>query len=654
MNRPLLIRALRLQGAGGQFEYRFDTEDGDVRPVAVVAGPMRTGKSSLLGFIDWCLGDSKHPDHPHFSTLTMAMLEVDLNGKRRVIARRLFDEKSSVQLHSCGLSDLRAPHAVAKHPVSLPSDPESLSAVLVQACGLDGSVVRRRPSAADSETNSLSYRNLSWLSYLPSRRLNDHVLLNEDRPQDKMHQYRQTLDLAFGVSDDALNQVAARLSAAKARVSSLDSQITAVERFLGNQFEENRNLEDERTQSETRITELEGRLSEIDRDIRAADSFPEELRQRAAEASEHAAEIGRRVRDRRGLLKRLAPLRHQYVEELRKLNFVQEAGQILDPLPVVRCPVCSSALEAPGISHGSCELCGQSPKPDGDDTTLDLSAEVRSIESRLRELTAYIAEIEDEATQLESEMQTAKTSESTAQAAIDKAAKAAVTPFLAERDSISTDLADARASLARLLASAVQQEALTDLQDERRRAEAEAQDFEAESTQLASERPSREAVIEAVGKRFESLLSEAAFPDLHEARVDENYAPMINERHYSAETSTGAQTLISVCWQLAVYEILTERDGAHPGHLMIDSIQQGLAQQPTPGGDDRFSDPAIVERLYQHMRGWADARKGDVQVIVVDQSPPVSQRDLIAVEFTRDPDRPPGWIVYDVPELLSE
>jgi hypothetical protein len=122
-----------------------------------------------------------------------------------------------------------------------------------------------------------------------------------------------------------------------------------------------------------------------------------------------------------------------------------------------------------------------------------------------------------------------------------------------------------------------------------------------------------------------------------------------------AETSSGAQTLVSVCWQLAVFELLNEVRQSHPGHLIIDSIQKGMAQQPTPGGDDRFSDPAIVERLYRHIRTWTEARAGEAQVIIVDNSPPDSQRDILAIEFTRDPSRPPTGLIHDAtPRELSE
>lgn len=651
MSVPILIRALSLQSPTGQYVVRFDDETGNVLPVAVVGGPMRTGKTSLFGFIDWCLGDSKHPDHPQFAGLTVALLEADLRGERRVLARRVFDDSSAVQIHHCGLGELMKPHSVVKYPVTLPSDPESLSAYLVEICGLDGSLIRRRPSAADSETMALSYRNLSWLSYLPSRRLEDHVLLHEDRPQDKMHQHRQTLDIVFDVADENLSQATARLNAAKNRVSSLDSQIKAVQRFLGDTVIPKAEIDEAISNEEAEAGRLSERLLRLDETIRAEESFPDELRSRASDALDQVTRISVEMRARKSLLGRLTPLRNQYVEELKKLNFVHEAQQVLDPIPVTRCPVCSSGLDAPGLDLGTCQLCGQHPETSSPDKPIDVGAEIRSVQTRLRELIAYMAEVDNEQDRLRERLTEARSSEQRAQRELDDAARRAVTPFLAERDQVAAAQSEVRSRLAALRGDLAQRAALDDLFLGLHQARDDVKKRQEEAERLQEDQPSRDAVILDLSRRFNSLMHEVGFPGLHVAEVSNDYAPIINGRPYTAETSSGAQTVISVCWQLAVFELLVEAGQAHPGHLMIDSIQKGMAQQKTPGIDDRFSDPAIIDRMYAHIREWSTSREGRAQVIIVDQSIPQKYRDLLVIEFTRDPSNPPAGLIHDAAEV---
>lgn len=653
MTPPIRVRALRLRGTVRDYEIRFD-RDGAILPASVIAGPMRTGKTSALLLIDWCFGAGRHPEHPELERVTAALLEVDLRGRTHVIARHLWGDTGFVQVHASSLAGLAEPHGVVKRDIGPAGDDESLLAYLVDVCGLAGSTIRRRPTADDSEANPLSYRNLSWLAYLPADRLEGHRLLHEDRPQDQMQQHRQTLDIAFDVADAALSQATARLGAAKSKVAGLETEIRTIERFLGDEIRTRDELQRTTSAQEAEYERLAGRLREMDQSIRATDNFPRQLRAAAEAASREARKLGTRLRDRQTLLERLTPLRQQYSEELRKLNFVQEARQVLDPLPVVVCPVCASPLPAPGVAHGTCELCGQTPPAAPEDAAIDLSAEVRSVEARLRELGTYIGEIDAEIAELEAKLKTAREHEVEAQRTVDQAAREAVTPYLAERDTLSRQLADARASIAELKSLLTQRAGLDELVLRKEDARRDVELRQAEVDRLQKEQPSRDAVLAALGRRFESLMVEVGFPDLANASVDGNYAPIVNGRHYSAETSSGAQTLISVCWQLAVFEQLVEEGIGHPGYLLIDSIQKGLAQQPVEGADDRYSDPAIVERLYVHIRNFVDIQAGGAQVVIVDNTPPEDQRDIIVAEFTRDPANPPYGLIDDAIPAAGE
>jgi hypothetical protein len=55
MSVGIRIRRLRLLGASRQYDVGF-LADGRVRPLAVVAGPAMTGKTSVLECINYCFG----------------------------------------------------------------------------------------------------------------------------------------------------------------------------------------------------------------------------------------------------------------------------------------------------------------------------------------------------------------------------------------------------------------------------------------------------------------------------------------------------------------------------------------------------------------------------------------------------------------------
>ncbi|MCX4808535.1 hypothetical protein ACFWWM_23845 [Streptomyces sp. NPDC058682] len=47
------------------------------------------------------------------------------------------------------------------------------------------------------------------------------------------------------------------------------------------------------------------------------------------------------------------------------------------------------------------------------------------------------------------------------------------------------------------------------------------------------------------------------------------------------EASSGARTLLTLAWQLAVFEAAIESSATHPGFLMIDSPQKNLGHCDT-------------------------------------------------------------------------
>lgn len=93
---------------------------------------------------------------------------------------------------------------------------------------------------------------------------------------------------------------------------------------------------------------------------------------------------------------------------------------------------------------------------------------------------------------------------------------------------------------------------------------------------------------------------------------------------------------------LAVFETAHEANHAHPGFLMIDTLQKNL------GGladDAEFADIHLIERLYTHVETWlSDAGQG-AQIIVVDNTPPAAVEPHIVVRYTRDPEVEPFGLI---------
>ena len=126
--------------------------------------------------------------------------------------------------------------------------------------------------------------------------------------------------------------------------------------------------------------------------------------------------------------------------------------------------------------------------------------------------------------------------------------------------------------------------------------------------------------------------------------------PQVRGATYSEIGSSGALTLISLAWYLAVFERSVELDGFHPGVLMIDSPQKNL--RPRAGvPEDEYQSPAIPNAVYRHMTEWVQSEiDHPVQIIIVDNAPPDSALEYVIVDYSGSAERPPYGLIEDAVE----
>lgn len=626
------VRRLRLVGVSQNYDVDFRLGDSS-RNLAVIAGEISTGKTSVLEFVDFCLGASSHPKHQEVRRqVRSALLEVDLSGDVAVVERGLEDGPGIAFVHQCRIETIGDPHAKTLHPITPPSDPQSLSSLLLENCGLAGISLREAPSRSDSRTDPLSFRDVMWLCFLPNRRMDSGQLLHEANHMQNL-KLRQVIDVVFGVHDDQLAQLAEAIGSATEKRRQLDAEIKALDRFLIEQ-EVPTTLELEAT-SDAVLSDLatvDTELAQLTASMQATTEFANQLRSSYNAAKQTVAQLSSRVRDRDTLVKRLAPLRGQYAEDEKKLVFYQEAKSLFDPLGVTVCPSCLQPLEEPAkIQNGDCSLCGR-VVPSGENS-IDVAAELNSTRLRRREIDKYIDEVEAGLAEARLAQSHAMAAEADIQKRLDATVAQSLAPFVAQRDdanrrreqavSRQNDIARQLRLHAGLLS---RRDALTKL-DENLDALRE------RSRQLQEHRPSKEAVVGDLSQRFAAILADFTFPKLDDPvppYIDQNYVPHVRGNSYRDIGSTGGMTLISLAWFLAIFGRVVDTAASHPGFLMIDSPQKNLTPRSGTSGDD-FTDPAIVSRVWAHLASMTrSAAFGSMQLIVVDNAPPeVAHQDVV-------------------------
>jgi hypothetical protein len=375
-----------------------------------------------------------------------------------------------------------------------------------------------------------------------------------------------------------------------------------------------------------------------------------ELRVRYGRARAQAAAAGARVRDREALLDRLLPLRGQYAEDERKLVFFDEAKQLFDPLHVDHCPACLQRLsERPSMDQGHCSLCREELRP-AEETVFAFERERRSLRRRIKDLDQYTGRVQEQIT--EAQLERARLEAEVADAArqLDDRTAQDLSPFLGEREQLIRRRGALDAEDADLQRAARWIDGL-----ERRRAQvaqttARIAEVADDLALLSANQPDRSLIVKELSDRFATLLRGWGFPKVDDPEppyIDDHFVPYVRGRVYRGIGSDGALTLISVAWMLSVFELAIEHGGLHPGFLMLDSIQKNLAPHPERKGEtDEYMDPAIVQRMYDHIASWSEAHP-QAQIIIVDHEPPQAVADREIVRYTRRADRPPYGLIED-------
>jgi hypothetical protein len=674
------LQRLRLHGADRMYDVDFRTPDGSARPLSVIAGAFSTGKTTILEFIDYCLGASDHPRHPEITPkIRAATLEVALSGTPYLIERAVGEPSTFASVRAGRMDDHGGP-PWERRPLRPAGHPDSLSSLLLSHCKLEGVRLREELAGDVPDTDPLSFRDLMALCFLPNDRLDNKNLLFEHNPI-KQLKLRQVVDVVFDVHDDRSLDLGRRVREIEDDLAAARLEYEAARRFVDEQqLGDRADLEAVHQRAKATLVEAERDLAALDEQARAATGFAAGLRERHHSSAVTAQRSTAVLRDRETQLQRMTTLRAQYADDVAKLTMLAEAQLLFDPLRVRTCPACLSTLAwSPAVNDGRCSMCHSELDAGGPaavpasvpaavpasvpasvpaampadarpgaaaDGAVDVASEIRAAKARLAEVTGSLEELERSVPGLRLALERAQQEEASAAAAVDTATAHAVTPYLAQRDALARRREDASVAMQRAVSGLQLIQALDRRADDLARKESLArslrEDLEAQASSRV--RADRSAVITLASERYRAILAAWRYPKLADAYLADDLTPFVRGNRYTA-SSPGGRTLISLAWQLALFEIAWEAGSSHPGFLLLDSPQKNLGQAGER--DAEFADTVTIADIYRHLRRWLAGRGAGAQVVVADNAPPPEADADVIVRFSRRPDQPPYGLIDD-------
>jgi hypothetical protein len=645
--RGVRVLRLRLLGAVRNYEVDFRNVEGSWNACSIVAGPTNTGKTSVLRFIAYALGGTTYPSYPEvLRQVRSVALELGTADGLVTVERALDGRRAQIYPSKLdNLDDIEASSYVIE-PIS---DSQSLSQFMLSTVGLQDVSLKEAPTQQVSGTDRLGFRDLMWVCLYLNERIGSQQLLNAENTQ-KAIKLRQVVDAIFGVHDNEDADLARRIKDAQTTLDQKRRSIDMLQEFVGKQESKSiTRLDLEAASVEAELDGIRRQLAELDQREAAASAFATDLRTSYSVASAAAAQSSTRLRDRISLVDRFASLRAQYADDVRKLTLLVEAESAFNQLAVEVCPACFNPLaESPKLVDGLCTLCHQdcSAAAGLDSESVERARrELRAAKRRFKELDDYWVRLGEEVDGLAAQARQDAQFEAEISARLDRATKAAITPFLAERDELHAKRQRALVQRSELDNGLKLRRGLEGKLIDLSRADRNLQILR-EQQRDRKQRPDRSAVIAELSERFQEILLEIRYPKADERGVlppylDRNLVPFVRGQHFR-EASSGGQVLVSLAWAFAIFEIAYETNASHPGFLMIDTPQKNLGGA---AADTEFADIRLIERFYEHVERWLAGPGVGAQVIFVDNTPPPRAISNIVVRYTRDPETFPFGLI---------
>jgi hypothetical protein len=601
--------------------------------INLIAGPMYTGKSSVLELLDYALGASTPPNYPELAKCSDVLVELVVNGETLTLRRNLKSTSARAQLYEAGLQQVLAGEAtptevLPRHNQTQPS----ISLAILERLDLATFKVKTAPTKDDSDTSSFSLRDLLFLVYIDQDRMGSKTSFFEDVPA-KAIKWKAAFEIVHELFDASAAALAEALRNALKNEEDLKRYLQNARKFL-DQFRIPGT--DDLLKEEARLLEELKKAEERQRDHRQVERANLGASTQLAERRNRMAEEERTLRAREEELQRserqLGRLRVQYQRELSQWEFLRESHTIMGSIPVSLCPACLQNVATQDPNDGShCGLCKQELRKQPQDVPVE--NQIRAVRRRISDLDGYLEDLNTSRSRIEQQRAALATAINESDQTLRRVNESTILP--ATRAILE---ANELVSMFRKQIERVREQLAF-----RRRAQGEGSNLallqekieklRAEEEQARQNRLSPEDVIKDLTAWYQALLAEIGFPTLHNAYIDQaTYRPFVRGQAYPALSSKGAIALSVTLWHVALleYAIKPHSRSRFPRLLMLDSPLNHVGRA---ADDPEFRDQKLVDAFYTMLRRLHE-RAGEFQLIMVDNHPPPSARDLIAVEFT--------------------
>lgn len=627
-NKPsIIIKQLILVGSRKNYTIPF-TEG-----VNIIYGDSATGKSSVLECINYLLGGSKLIyDREIESSVQLLMMEVMFNGRPHVIKRNIFRPGDLIEVHIADLnsSETVFPKKFAPKFNEKPGPDGYFSDFLMSALSIPNIKTRQAPSKMDSQMVRLSFRDVFKYCYLRQDDVGSRGLLGSGNYIFETKN-KETFKYLFNLLDTNISDLQAEIALLTSSRNKIKNKYDAVTDFLREtEFTTEYALLDEEKLLSKQQKAIKDQLDFVNSRMVASNENYTFLKETLRELVGTIAAKEKDVTETDMSIDRYVRLKNDYQNDIEKLKSIRLARSVIgNPAESFSCPLCDSTVDLSNVKN-------EHSLADDDRAAQEANALAR----RIRDLDILIQSERDKRHRLILELKSLTEDRDKARLLLDEETGRMISPYLSERDGLSTELARLREQqkqIAHAIKIRNQQKAIL---EEVANNDARLDKMQKRLRELLEAAPSLDDILSDLGDFLSAYLRHVKIKDQREVSVSKRtFLPVLRGRDYREMTSGGLRTILSIGHHLSVLEAAITRQSNLPTFLMIDTVGKYLGKtqskysKETNIDEDRregLSDPGKYLNIYTYMFAAAErAKRNNVatQIILVDNDvPPEVQR----------------------------